>query len=188
MFYFPCLFRGNSFNAPATTDNKERNQSEEKTPPDTDYPEPLDPASLKKIAHMEDSKKLNLLKFKWKPEENFKFPSRNSRRYNPRWECDFPWLRYSKSEDSVYCGYCLVFAKSGCFSTSGYIDWKNAVGDKRGNFKKHEQCKMHNNKRQNFYVYVTPKKEKMFTAFLAQPTKKKLREIVKYCFLLLMSS
>ena len=113
MFYFPSLFRGNSFNAPATTDNKERNQSEEKTPPDTDYPEPLDPASLKKIAHMEDSKKLNLLKFKWKPEENFKFPSRNSRRYNPRWECDFPWLRYSKSEDSVYCGYCLVFAKSG---------------------------------------------------------------------------
>ena len=43
---------------------------------------------------------------------------------------------------------------------------------------------MHNNKRQNFYVYVTPKKEKMFTAFLAQPTKKKLREIVKYCFLI----
>ena len=73
---FPYLFRGNSFNAPATTDNKERNQSEEKTLPDTDYPEPLDPASLKKIAHMEDSKKLNLLKFKWKPEENFKFPSR----------------------------------------------------------------------------------------------------------------
>ena len=136
MFYFPSLFRGNSFNAPATTDNKERNQSEEKTPPDTDYPEPLDPASLKKIAHMEDSKKLNLLKFKWKPEENFKFPSRNSRRYNPRWECDFPWLRYSKSEDSVYCGYCLVFAKSGCFSINGYIDWKNAVGDKCGNFKK----------------------------------------------------
>ena len=148
MFYFPSLFRGNSFNAPATTDNKERNQSEEKTPPDTDYPEPLDPASLKKIAHMEDSKKLNLLKFKWKPEENFKFPSRNSRRYNPRWECDFPWLRYSKSEDSVYCGYCLVFAKSGCFSTSGYIDWKNAVGDKRGNFKKHEQCKQHQDAQQ----------------------------------------
>ena len=49
MFYFPSLFRGNSFNAPATTDNKERNQSEEKTSPDTDYPEPLDPASLKKI-------------------------------------------------------------------------------------------------------------------------------------------
>ena len=64
MFYFPSLFRGNSFNVPATTGNKERNQSEEKTPPDTDYPEPLDPASLKKIAHMEDSKKLNLLKFK----------------------------------------------------------------------------------------------------------------------------
>ena len=78
VFYFPSLFRGNSFNAPATTDNKERNQSEEKTPPDTDYPEPLDPANLKKIAHIEDSKKLNLLKFKWKPEENFKFPSRNS--------------------------------------------------------------------------------------------------------------
>ena len=58
VFYFPSLFRENSFNAPATTDNKERNQSEEKTPPDTDYPEPLDPASLKKIAHMEDSKKL----------------------------------------------------------------------------------------------------------------------------------
>ena len=34
--------------------------------------------------------------------------------------------------------------------------------------------KMHNNKRQNFYVYVTPKKEKMFTAFLAQSTKKKI--------------
>ena len=105
MFYFPSLFRGNSFNAPATTDNKERNQSEEKTPPDTDYPEPLDPASLKKIAHMEDSKKLNLLKFKWKPEENFKFPSRNSRRYNTRWN-DLQWVK------SVSVGWlCFTFIR-----------------------------------------------------------------------------
>ena len=177
MFYFPSLFRGNSFNAPATTDNKERNQSEEKTPPDTDYPEPLDPASLKKIAHMEDSKKLNLLKFKWKPEENFKFPSRNSRRYNPRWECDFPWLRYSKSEDSVYCGYCLVFAKSGCFSTSGYIDWKNAVGDKRGNFKKHEQCKQHQDAQQQateFLRVYDSKERKDVYSFLSTAYKEKI--------------
>ena len=189
MFYFPSLFRGNSFNAPAMTDNKERNQSEEKTPPDTDYPEPLDPASLKKIAHMEDSKRLNLLKFKWKPEETFKFPSRNSRRYNPRWECDFPWLRYSKSEDSVYCGYCLVFAKSGCFSTSGYIDWKNAVGDKRGNFKKHEQCKQHQDAQATEFLRVCDSKErKDVYSFLSTAYKEKMREIVKYCFLLLMSS
>ena len=177
MFYFPSLFRGNSFNAPATTDNKERNQSEEKTPPDTDYPEPLDPASLKKIAHMEDSKKLNLLKFKWKPEENFKFPSRNSRRYNPRWECDFPWLRYSKSEDSVYCGYCLVFAKSGCFSTSGYIDWKNAEGDKRGNFKKREQCKQHQDAQQQateFLGVCDSKERKDVYSFLSTAYKEKI--------------
>ena len=154
-------------------------------------PESLDPASLKKIAHMEDSKKLNLLKFKWKPEENFKFPSRNSRRYNPRWECDFPWLRYSKSEDSVYCGYCLVFAKSGCFSTSGYIDWKNAVGDKRGNFKKHEQCKQHQDAQQQateFLRVCDSKERKDVYSFLSTAYKEKLREIVKYCFLLLMSS
>ena len=181
MFYFPSLFRGNSFNAPATTDNKERNQSEEKTPPDTDYPEPLDPASLKKIAHMEDSKKLNLLKFKWKPEENFKFPSRNSRRYNPRWECDFPWLRYSKSEDSVYCGYCLVFAKSGCFSTSGYIDWKNAVGDKRGNFKKHEQCKQHQDAQQQateFLRVCDSKERKDVYSFLSTEKIERNRKIL----------
>ena len=136
MFYFPSLFRGNSFNAPATTDNKERNQSE----------------------------------------ENFKFPSRNSRRYNPRWECDFPWLRYSKSEDSVYCGYCLVFAKSGCFSTSGYIDWKNAVGDKRGNFKKHEQCKQHQDAQQQateFLRVCDSKERKDVYSFLSTAYKEK---------------
>ena len=126
---------------------------------------------------MEDSKKLNLLKFKWKPEENFKFPSRNSRRYNPRWECDFPWLRYSKSEDSVYCGYCLVFAKSGCFSTSGYIDWKNAVGDKRGNFKKHEQCKQHQDAQQQateFLSVCDSKERKDVYSFLSTAYKEKI--------------
>ena len=77
----------------------------------------------------------------------------------------------------MYCGYCLVFAKSGCFSTSGYIEWKNAVGDKRGNFKKHEQCKQHQDAQQQateFLRVCDSKERKDVYSFLSTAYKEKI--------------
>ena len=77
----------------------------------------------------------------------------------------------------MYCGYCLVFSKSGCFSTSGYIDWKNAVGDKRGNFKKHEQCKQHQDAQQQateFLRVCDSKERKDVYSFLSTAYKEKI--------------
>ena len=95
-------------------------------------------------------------------------------------DCKLSELRIAlinRSEDSVYCGYCLVFAKSGCFSTSGYIDWKNAVGDKRGNFKKHEQCKQHQDAQQQateFLRVCDSKERKDVYSFLSTAYKEKI--------------
>ena len=77
----------------------------------------------------------------------------------------------------MYCGYCLVFAKSGCFSTSGYIDWKNAVGGKCGNFKKHEQCKQHQDAQQQateFLRVCDSKERKNVYSFLSTAYKEKI--------------
>lgn len=52
------------------------------------------------------------------------------------------WLLYSKSQNSLFCFYCLLFApcktKFSRFG-SGYIDWKNCLL----NATAHEKCIMH---------------------------------------------
>lgn len=57
-------------------------------------------------------------------------------RYHVKWETYY-WLRYSFSDDSAYCAYCMTFGKkisNPIFKTVGYQYWKNAIGIKRGNY------------------------------------------------------
>lgn len=52
------------------------------------------------------------------------------------------WLLYSKSQNSLFCFYCLLFAPCKTKfsrSGSGYIDWKNCLL----NVMNHEKCIMH---------------------------------------------
>ncbi|XP_053380229.1 zinc finger MYM-type protein 1-like [Mercenaria mercenaria] len=75
--------------------------------------------------------KLSLLSNKWKDSKEYKFPPRNiggkERRFNSNWLADYHLLRYSQSQDSVYCAPCLLFgsSKDRALSSSAVSDWKN---------------------------------------------------------------
>ena len=56
---------------------------------------------------IEDSDKMTLLTKKWVAPFAFTFPLTNGRRYSPRWEKDFDWLRYSRSCDAAFCAHCI---------------------------------------------------------------------------------
>ena len=118
--------------------------------------EPGVPPDLDPVLYIGKSKsnneKVALLTKKWTPPLGFKYPAVNGRRYNTHWESDYCWLRYSRSKDAVFCAYCIVFGSnmhgSGSssmevFQTSGFRDWKNAIGNKRGAFLCHQNSDMH---------------------------------------------
>ena len=49
------------------------------------------------------------------------FPITKGRKYSLDWKITFPWLRYSVTENSAYCAYCLVFGDGeGLFRTVGF--------------------------------------------------------------------
>ena len=57
------------------------------------------------------------------------------------------------------------------------FDWKNVVGDKRGNFKKHEQCKQHQDAQQQateFLRVCDSKERKDVYSFLSTAYKEKI--------------
>ena len=70
------------------------------------------------------------------------------RKYNLRCEMNRPWLRYSPSDDSAFCSFCIAFPVSVSETIPevvkvGFRDWKNAVGDKRGALDKHVKSEEH---------------------------------------------
>ena len=106
--------------------------------------------------HVEDSDKMTLITKKWVAPLAFTFPLTNGRRYSPRWEKDFDWLRYSRSCDSAFCAHCISFANPirgqgagkgtssmEVFQSSGFRDWKNAMGKKRGMLFCHDTSDIH---------------------------------------------
>ncbi|XP_062500503.1 zinc finger MYM-type protein 5-like [Corticium candelabrum] len=96
-----------------------------------------------------DVDKICLLQNKWCPPTGCKFQSTGGRRYNPEWESQYRWLRYSPSTDACFCCYCVLFGDESlsatAFKTTGFCDWKNAVGVKRGVLLCHEKSEIHKN-------------------------------------------
>ena len=97
-----------------------------------------------------DIDRTTLITNSWSPPPGFKFPVTNGRRYNSSWENDYSWLRYSKSKDAAFCAYCVLFntAQPGrpsmeVFRTTGFQDWKNAMGKKRGMLACHQNSEAH---------------------------------------------
>ncbi|XP_053405170.1 uncharacterized protein LOC128558907 [Mercenaria mercenaria] len=76
-----------------------------------------------------------------------KYPSSKNRRYNPSWETTYSWLRYSVSQDGVFCAPCFVFARKDLrhteFTCMAFNDWKNSVGAKRGALPTHDSSQAH---------------------------------------------
>jgi len=103
--------------------------------------------------HANDNEKLRILTGKWVSPASFSFPvTANGRRYNIQWEKEYKWLWYSISKNAAYYIYCILFgnnfAKQGgnnvlAFHTSGFTDWKNARGEKRGALPLHEASESH---------------------------------------------
>ena len=59
-----------------------------------------------------DADKMHILSNNWEPGD-YKFPSRKFgkqfRHFQSSWLRKWPFLRYSKSKDGVYCCYCFIF-------------------------------------------------------------------------------
>ena len=84
----------------------------------------------------------------------YNFPKNASgRKYSLLWEKQYSWLRFSTSQCSAYCVVCKAFAHNigfsagdslrGEFVTNGFVDWKNAMGDRRGILFSHQHSKRH---------------------------------------------
>ncbi|VDI17927.1 Hypothetical predicted protein [Mytilus galloprovincialis] len=90
--------------------------------------------------------KVNLLQQKWEPNSygNYSFPSRVmkngvKRKVQNVWFKEHQWLRYSVSEDSLYCAPCVLFGRNDSIKEKTFIrpvtDWTNISGY----FKRHER-------------------------------------------------
>ena len=109
---------------------------------------PLDPAGVTRVSS--DISKMTVLKSPWHHPPGYVFPinNQNRRRYTPEWEEKYHWIRYSPSQDGVYCIVCRIFASSSSHGNSEFIsnpfrDWKNARGEKGGRFPKHDSLVTH---------------------------------------------
>jgi hypothetical protein len=105
------------------------------------------------------------------------FPISKGRKYSLDWKITFPWLRYSVTENSAYCAYCLVFGDGeGLFRTVGFNDWKNAIGEKRGTFKIHEKSKTHvsSMEKADNLVMISREKKLDINRFISKPYEEKV--------------
>ena len=82
---------------------------------------------------LNDHEKLNILKNIWKPDQYFSFKTNiiTKRRFNHKWLDMYPWLRYSKFVNGVFCVYCVLFASNAGklqqLCKTPFTDWKNAL-------------------------------------------------------------
>lgn len=67
----------------------------------------IDPALFLTEKRPTDSQKLAMLKDIGEKSEVY--PQKKGRRYLPSRELQFPWLKYSYTEDSANCKYCVAF-------------------------------------------------------------------------------
>ena len=67
-------------------------------------------------SNVDDQQKLFLLKNKWDIPSSFAFPLTDirgtKRRFNRSWLEKYKWLRYSESENGVFCLCCVLFNSS----------------------------------------------------------------------------
>jgi hypothetical protein len=78
-------------------------------------------------SNVDDQQKLFLLKNKWVIPSSFVFPLTDirgtKRRFNRSWLEKYKWLRYSESDNGVFCLCCVLF------NSSEHVFVKNSVND-----------------------------------------------------------
>jgi len=67
------------------------------------------------------------------------------------WFSKWPWLHYDQVENKMFCHICQAFKQGntmqsekteGYFFTVGYTNWKDAAGEKKGDFPTHERSEV----------------------------------------------
>jgi hypothetical protein len=89
-------------------------------------------------------------------------------RFQPGWTQTFPWIRYSKSTDGIYCAPCVLFNTVVTTSSNNELvkvpfkDWKNAVGKKRGTLDRHSVTQLHQscNNQASTFIAVMENRQK----------------------------
>jgi hypothetical protein len=81
-------------------------------------------------SNVDDQQKLLLLKNKWDIPSSFVFPPTDirgtKRRFNRSWLEKYQWLRYSESENGVFCLCCVLFNSSEhAFVKNSVNDWEH---------------------------------------------------------------
>ena len=81
-------------------------------------------------SNVDDQQKLLLLKNKWDIPSSFVFPPTDirgtKRRFNRSWLEKYQWLRYSESENGVFCLCCVLFNSSEHTFVKNFVnDWAN---------------------------------------------------------------
>ena len=102
------------------------------------FRDPNDPADCAGKKSLSDNQKLELLTSKFELPHGFKFPATagTGRRFQLSWMDKRPWLRYSVKNDRAHCIYCMCFSHNSTgrsespFISSGFENWKKAIGKK----------------------------------------------------------
>ena len=81
-------------------------------------------------SNIDDQQKLFLLKNKWDIPSSFVFPLTDirvtKRRFNRSWLEKYKWLRYSESDNGVFCLCCVLFNSSEHVFVKNFVnDWEN---------------------------------------------------------------
>ena len=91
-----------------------------------------------------------------------KFVSKN-RSFNSEWYIDYSWLEYSVEKDAAFCYACRFFTTSTsgrsdvAFTTTGFNDWKHALG-KKGGLLKHSKSQVHAEAMLSWKYYIQMKR------------------------------
>lgn len=98
-----------------------------------------------------DEEKYKLIKNRWMPTDDFKFPSSGKRnlKFQRNWLIEFPWLTYSIKSDSAFCQFCALFCcedvGKGCHTKpkalvfQPFNNWKDA----KEQFRYHQSLDYH---------------------------------------------
>ncbi|XP_043942708.1 52 kDa repressor of the inhibitor of the protein kinase-like [Protopterus annectens] len=150
-------------------------------------------------SHLTDAQRKEILSCQWRPPAGFRFPTRlmgpegasqRSRRFNARLLDEYPFARYSKKLDGVFCGPCFVFtSNTDCILVSSPMrDWSNG----KKILERHSRSKNHGNAsvRADAFLSECSGKQTVSQVFVTQKTKTSYKslyilrcviDILEYC-------
>lgn len=101
-------------------------------------------------SRLSDENKYRMLKNRWQPPKDFKFPASKPRnlKFKEHWMNQYAWLVYSQSNDGAYCNFCVFFTpeevggiKPNSLVSQPFNNWKNA----KEQFNYHQNLNYHKN-------------------------------------------